>query len=142
MFSIDLSDDRFFANCMVNHNMPRIRRFVVDTGAKYTCCSYYYVNPLLNESDFAQEETKFLGGFVANVGMKFYKCKIKQFTVGTVDLGEQDIWITFDDRIADSLLGMDVLKKILYLNEPDNSQLIIYSNNDELYNYISARHVP
>ena len=69
MYSLKNSDDRFVANCIVMYNRPRVRRFVVDTGAKYTCCSYDYINPSLKEGDFQECRTKMLGGFVANVGM-------------------------------------------------------------------------
>lgn len=29
-------------------------------------------------------------------------------------MGEQDIWITFDKRVTDTVLGMDVLQKIIF----------------------------
>ena len=37
---------------------------------------------------------------------------VNQFAIGTVDLGERDIWITFDDRVSDDLLGMDNLSDV------------------------------
>ena len=64
--------------------------------------------------------------------MKFYECRLAQFTIGTVDLKDQSIWITFDPRIADSLLGMDILKQVLFLNRPDKNEIEIYCDYDEL----------
>ena len=132
MYSLKNIDDRFVTNCIVKYSKPRVRRFVVDTGARYTCCIYDYINPALKEDDFSNCRTKLLGGFVANVGMKFYECKLDQFTIGTVDLKDQNIWITFDPRIADSLLGMDILKQVLFLNRPDKEEVDIYTDYDEL----------
>ena len=132
MYSLKNSDDRFVANCIVMYSRPRIRRFVIDTGTKYTCCSYDYINPALKEEDFQDSRTKMLGGFVADIGMKFYECRLSQFTIGTVDLKDQSVWITFDPRIADSLLGMDILKQVLFLNRPDKNEIDIYNDYDEL----------
>ena len=132
MYSLKNSDDRFVANCIMMYSRPRVRRFVIDTGAKYTCCSYDYINPALKEEDFQDSRTKMLGGFVADIGMKFYECRLSQFTIGTVDLKDQSVWITFDPRIADSLLGMDILKQVLFLNRPDKNEIDIYNDYDEL----------
>lgn len=132
MFNLKVGDNRYTANYIINYMRPRVRRFVIDTGAKYTCCSYDYINPSLKEEDFQKERSIFLGGFVANVGMKFYECRLKQFTIGTVDLKDQSVWITFDKRIADSLLGMDILKQVLFLNRPDRGCLAIYNDVAEV----------
>ena len=67
MFTIDYEDGRYAVNCIVYSDRPRIRRFVIDTGARYTCCSYDYIDPNLKEEDFRKSESKFLGGFVADV---------------------------------------------------------------------------
>ena len=139
MYSLKNSDDRFVANCVVMYRRPRVRRFVIDTGARYTCCSYDYINPSLKEEDFQGCRTKMLGGFVANVGMKFYECRLAQFTIGTVDLRDQSIWITFDPRIADSLLGMDILKQVLFLNRPDKNEIEIFCGYDELKEKLCSR---
>lgn len=47
MYTLNNIDDRFAANCIVKYGRPRVRRFVIDTGARYTCCSYDYINPSL-----------------------------------------------------------------------------------------------
>lgn len=40
----------------------------------------------------------------------FYRCSLKQFTIGNINIGEQDIWITFGKRVAETVLGMDIPK--------------------------------
>ena len=132
MYSLKETDSRYTANCVIYYQRPRVRRFVVDTGAKYTCCSFDYINPELKEDDFQNAKCIYLGGFVADVGMKFYECKLKQFTIGTVDLKDQTVWITFDERIADSLLGMDILKQVLFMNRPDKCSFAVYSDINEV----------
>ena len=138
MFVLNNSEGRYTAKCIVNHKKARIRDFVVDTGAKYTCCSYDYVDSSLDEKDFSDAKTKTLGGFVANVGMKFYEIELKQFTIGTVDFGKQKIWITFDERIADSLLGMDILSQAVFANTPDRGQFAVYDDVKEAVEDLSA----
>lgn len=54
-------------------------------------------------------EIKFLGGLVKGSRVKFYKCALKQFTIGSINMGEQGIWITFYERVTDTVLGMDIL---------------------------------
>lgn len=48
--------------------------------------------------------------------MKFYKYPLKQFAIGNIDMGRRDIWLTFDERITDIILGMDILKQMMILN--------------------------
>ena len=138
MFVLNEADGRYTAKCIVNFKKPRIRDFVVDTGAKYTCCSYDYVDSSLKEEDFKESRTKILGGFVANIGMKFYECDLAQFTIGTVDFGKQKIWITFDERIADSLLGMDILSQAVFANVPENVKFAVYNDVSEAVTDLSA----
>lgn len=57
-----------------------------------------------------ENEVKFLGGFVKGFPVKFYKSNLQQFTIGNIDMGEQDLWITFDMRVTDTVLGMDILQ--------------------------------
>ncbi len=61
MFVLNEADGRYTVKCIVNFKKHRIRDFVVDTGAKYTCCSYDYVDSSLNEKDFKESRTKILG---------------------------------------------------------------------------------
>ncbi len=40
MYSTRLKDERFSVECIVYTEKVRIIQYVVDTGAKYTCCNY------------------------------------------------------------------------------------------------------
>ena len=116
MYSTKLRNDtgRYVAKRIVNRNGPRVVDFVVDTGAKYTCCSALSIDSRIEESGIGGAETKILGGIIAGSVLKVYKYHVDQFTIGTVDMGEQDIWITFDDRATDDVLGMDILQKVFF----------------------------
>ncbi len=107
MYSTNLKDERFIADCIVNFRKGRIIQFIVDTGAMFTCCNYKVFDKNLQEKELSGGKTKLLGGFVKGTPVKFYMCRLKQFTIGNIDLGRQYIWITFDMRVTDTVLGMD-----------------------------------
>ncbi len=48
----------------------------------------------------------------------FYRCSLKQFTIGNINIGEQDIWITFGKRVTDTVLGMDIPKQVIMITNP------------------------
>lgn len=66
---------------------PKVIDFVVDTGAKYTCCNYLSIDPRLIESDYTEKEYKLLGGIIEGEVLKVYRYNAPQFTIGTVDMG-------------------------------------------------------
>ena len=77
---------RYIARCIVNQGSPKFVDFLVDTGAKYTCCSYLSINSKLRENDFAGAERKKLGGFVNGYTLTVYGYYVNQFTIGTVNM--------------------------------------------------------
>ena len=77
--------------------------------------------------------------YAAGYNRRFYKCELTQFTIGTVDCGAQNIWITFDPRIADCLLGMDILHRTCFLNNPDEKRLEIYSDMGDIAEELRQR---
>jgi len=72
-----------------------------------------------------------VGGFVEGEYLKFYRLPLRQFTVGNIDLGEQDIWITFDEKITDIILGMDILKQIVMITNPYNQRIYFCKDADD-----------
>ncbi|MBR0092392.1 MAG: hypothetical protein IJP92_11900 [Lachnospiraceae bacterium] len=60
--------------------------FLIDTGAKYTCCYHRHIDRNLREEAFHHAERKRLGGFVSGDEMIFYACDLKQMTIGDIDL--------------------------------------------------------
>ena len=56
-----------------------------------------------------------------------------QFTIGNIDLGKQNLWITFDQRVTDTVLGMDILQQIIFIANPYNKK-IYFCKDDDDYN--------
>lgn len=95
--------------------MLHLEKFIVDTGAKFSCCNYRIVGGELREEQLTGCETKYIGGFVQGETVRFYRYPLKQFTVGNIDMGIRNIWLTFDERVTDVILGMDILKQIIII---------------------------
>ena len=38
-------------------------------------------------------------------------------------MNEQDIWIMFDKRVTDIILGMDILKQVIMITNPYDQQI-------------------
>jgi len=66
-----------------------LEKFVVDTGAKFTCCSYNAINRQLNEKMVSGFEIKLMGGLVEGEYLKFYRLPLRQFTIGNIDMGSR-----------------------------------------------------
>lgn len=78
-----------------------------------------YLVRCLIVSDYISSE-KFI---VDGVSVRFYKHHLQQFTIGNIDMGEQDIWITFDKRVTDIILGMDILKQVIMITNPYDQKI-------------------
>ena len=112
---------------MVNRDV-NMAKFIVDTGAMFTCCNYKILDIHLEESELADNEIKALGGFVRSIPVTFYKCSLKQFTIGNIDLGKQDIWITFDERVTDTVVFIMeflfvILQQVIFTANPYNRKM-------------------
>lgn len=139
MYEVGLSDkSHYTVQCISYYKNPVVVSYVVDTGAVYTCCRYDFLDLSLRQEDFDDGEAIVLGGFVNNEYMKFYPLELKQFTIGNIDLGKQKIWITFDERISENLLGVDILSKVWYCNHPEKEKLQIFRDKDEMVRAIRS----
>ena len=138
MYSTRLKDERFIVDSIAVLGKARIIQFVVDTGAMFTCCNYVSFDENLREEDFTGSEMKVLGGFVKGLNVRFYKSRLKQFTIGNIDMGEQDIWITSDERVTDTVLGMDILKQITFTASSYDQKLSFYNDQEECRSQIEG----
>ncbi len=117
--------------CIIVGRDVNMIKFIMDTGAMFTCCNSKTFDIRLHEKDMSDSETKLLGGFVKGSSVKFYKCRMKQFTIGNVDMGEQNIWITFDERVTDAVLGMDILQQVIFAANPYNKKMYFCEDADD-----------
>lgn len=123
MYSTNIKDNRYLVRCLIVSDYISSEKFIVDTGAAYTCCHYKAVNDKLSEASFVNSKFKSLCGIVDGVSVRFYKYHLQQFTIGNIDMGEQDIWITFDKRVTDIILGMDILKQVIMITNPYDQKI-------------------
>ena len=131
MYSTKLKDERFSVECITLVEKVRVIQFVVDTGAKFTCCNYKELDKNIHEEEFAGCEIKTIGGFIEGSVVKFYRCGLKQFTIGNIDMHEQDIWITFDKRVKETVLGMDILQQITFIANSCNKMIYFCKDRDD-----------
>ncbi len=130
MYSTNLKDNRYFVRCLTVAEDTNVNRFIVDTGAKFTCCNHSFIDKDMREEGMVNCEVKFIGGLVKGEVVRFYRYRLKQFTVGNIDMKEQEIWITFDQRVTDVVLGMDILKQVIMIMNPYN-QMIYFCKDYE-----------
>lgn len=131
MYSTSIKNNRYFIQCITVFDRIRAVKFIVDTGARFTCCTYKALDKYIQESGMYDCERKLLGGFVKGMPVKFYKCRLKQFTIGNIDMGEQDIWITFDMRVTDTVLGMDILQQVIFIANPYNKKIYFCKDRED-----------
>lgn len=110
VYSTSIRNDRCRLECIIVSGQIAVEKFIVDTGAMYTCCNYWLINENLNERDLENNECRRIGGLVEGEKVNFYRYPLRQFTIGNIDMGRQDIWITFDERVTDIVIGLDILK--------------------------------
>lgn len=139
VYSTKLNNNRFIIPCIVVSSVIRRTSFVVDTGAMFTCCHYANINSSLKQKDVCHSEKRILSGFVKGSSIIFYKYKLKQLTIGNIDLGEQCIWITFDNRVSDFVLGLDLLKQTTYFSLAKSNCLSFFQDSAELLTYLSTQ---
>lgn len=142
VFSTKCDNLRYVVTCIINQDAINLVDTIVDTGAMYTCYKAELINEELKEEGFLEADMRYIGGFVegsnADRAVKFYEYEVAQFTIGTVDLGKQKIWVTFDDRISDNVLGMDMLHKTAFLQFEKSNRLYFFNDRMELAKSIDA----
>lgn len=117
---------RYIVSCITVLDSPVILNLVVDTGAMYTSCNIKDISDKIRESDLSGCEVAYIGGLVNGSKIKYYKYLVKQFTIGTIDLGSKYIWVTFDDRSRGNLLGMDIMKDVPFLHDNENKVISFF----------------
>ena len=132
MYSTCMKNDRYTVKCLIVSEYVTLEKFIVDTGARFSCCNHRIVGGKLREEQLAGCETKYIGGFVQGEAVRFYRYSLKQFTVGNIDMGVRDIWITFDERVTDIILGMDILKQMIIVLNSYN-RMIYFCKDAEDY---------
>lgn len=138
MYNTKLMNWRYEVECIALSRVIKIQRFIVDTGAMYSCCHYSTIDERLKESEVLNMKTKFFGGLISGVMVKFYEYPLKQFTIGNINMGVRHIWVTFDQRVIDRVLGLDILKDVIFLNRPASGEICFFENETDCEEYIQT----
>lgn len=138
MYSANLDDNRVTVQCnILNDHRLKFIDAIYDTGARYTCFQAYLLDSNLLEDGFSDYESKLLSGFVGNDASRFYRFPIERFAFGNIDIGKQDIWITFDERVTSNVVGYDIIKQITRASIAGSDRECFFMNVSELKDYIS-----
>lgn len=140
MYSINVieGENRVLLQC--NFVGTRFIKFsaIYDTGAEYTCVTAVSLNVKYTENDFKDSETMTVGGLIDsnNVYVKYYKLHVRDFYLGNIHIAGVDIWVTFDDRITDSVVGYDILRRVTRLGIENSNTELFFKDTSELLSYI------
>ena len=140
MYSVKLKDNRITVQCnMLKSGKLKFIRAVYDTGAKYSCFRASYISSYLNEESLTGHEEKLLAGFVGTVASKFYQFHVERLALGNVDLGAQEIWITFDENVTTNVIGYDILSQVTRASLAHSGVELFFSSYDEFKQYIESK---
>ncbi|MCM1106215.1 MAG: hypothetical protein NC355_04645 [Blautia sp.] len=134
MFSVRLNKNRIFVQCFAQ-NLLSVQSFMVDTGALYTCCPSLSLSIRVNENDCKQYDKIVLAG-LDNEPIVYYKFPVDLMCINNIDIGKRDIWVTFDKRVTDMVLGFDILKDISFLFDNQTSYMHFFGSRNELSEYV------
>ncbi len=112
---------------------------VYDTGAQHTCFTALSINSKLTVEDFKDSEKLTVGGILAGSenGIEYYKMYVKDFYFGNILITGVDVWVTFDDRVTDNVIGMDVLYRLNRLSVAYSNKELFFKDTQEMIDYIN-----
>lgn len=141
MVTSTLLNCRYNQNCVIFADIGKDVQFLIDTGTCWTTCHYSSINKFWQESDFSGAVYTYFGGYSGNkdFGAKHYKYHLKKFQIGDIDLGERDIWVTFDENVNENLLGLDILQDIIFLQIAKTGRFVFFKSMKELQDYILSQ---
>lgn len=111
---------------------------VYDTGARYTCFRASAIDTGIKEDDCKEFESKYLSGFIGDSFSKFYKYRIDKLAYGTIDLGEQYIWLTFDENVTTNVVGYDIIKQVSRLSIANEDKEMFFGDVSELKQFVNG----
>lgn len=115
----------------------KIVEAIFDTGACVTLFSAKALGTMFSKQDVvAKTRGISISGFATDRPIIVYRVKINQLTLGTLDLEEQYIFITFDDAVKTNVVGMDIISQLSFYYSNDVKRLCIFKNNNDLVKFI------
>ena len=137
MYSVDINDNRVMIQC--NFIKPRFLKCsaVYDTGAQHTFITALSLDPNLTEDDFIDSEQITVGGLIDSqeINIIGYKIHVLNFYLGNIHITGVDVWVTFDDRVTDNIVGMDVLCRVNRLSIAYSGKELFFKDTQEMLDY-------
>lgn len=139
------ADLRYLVTCVADMNDIRFASAIFDTGAMYTCFQANILKPSLKETDFDESQCKIIGGFVDSKNnkntVKIYRYKVNRFILQDIAIDNCYIWLTFDTRVTDNVVGMDIIQHISFMQYSDSNELKLFKNREDLINYVKGTNI-
>lgn len=131
--------NRYIATCTTLDNISFIEA-IIDTGAMCTVFEAKLIDSKINENSINYTDKKQIGGFIDTLKpIEIFKIKVRKLVIESIILNDVYIWITFDNRVSDNIIGMDILEHLNLLQIADTNKLSIYSKKEELLNNINSQ---
>ena len=108
--------------------------FIADTGAHYSVIPASELGiPKGLEAKFLKGRRRVrFQGLIPSEPIYAYAYAVDRFIIGNVNLGTQTVWVSFDPRISNLLLGMDILQHVNFSYDNLTNLLTIHENTDYL----------
>jgi len=110
---------------------------VVDTGAILTCYTAGSLRNLKDINSIKMHKCRNIRGFGGEEvnSVKIYNYNVSNFILGSLNIGEQSIWLTFDERVEDNVLGMDILSQVSFLQRQKDNVMLFCKDDNELFEH-------
>lgn len=92
----------------------------------------------LKETDCVGNEEKLLSGFIGTDYCKFYRYEVERLAFGTIDLGKQSLWITFDEAVTSNVVGYDIIKQVNRLSFAGEAREYFFGDRSELKEFAAS----
>jgi len=137
VYRVKLKDNRITVQCnLLGNGRIKFISAIYDTGAKYSCFCASNVYSAIKENNMLNKETKIISGFVGGEAAKFYRIPVDRLAVGNIDLGQQHIWITFDENVTTNVIGYDIISQVARTSLLKSGEECFFSTNEELFQYV------
>lgn len=76
VYSTNLKDNRYKINCITIAKEIRVIKFIIDTGARITCCNYRAIDKSMQECELRGSESKLIGALIKGEAVRFYRYRL------------------------------------------------------------------
>jgi len=111
------------------------------SGMPYSIFPYDQIEPSFTREMFKDaEKMMFSIPNSDNTAFEFFALDVVSFVIGKdIVLGNQRIWISFDEAITESVIGYDILSQVSRMSIAGTGQELFFNSATELTEY--AKHI-